>query len=299
MMTSMESQRATEREQRLLRVPHDDVLQTLQRLDCQRSEQREASLKRRREQAPLPTPSPTQFKRQRLMSEVVQRQRASVDSLVQGYDARFHGKARASATRSWCKEVPLSLQVKAAKSFYEAFTNENTLPIAHCVLCYEKRMPCELTAVEWKYFLTPSVLQQATTVLQQCAACFPRHNAALVQVCRGCRTDVEDGRLPKACSVNNMDIGCEHRYPEELDDLSPVEERLIALHTPFGCITKFTVDNKTPSGMSYRKHVKGHIVVFPNKVEDLVATVLPHPLLQAIENIHISADSLILCPALS
>ena len=27
-----------------------------------------------------------------------------------------------------------------------------------------------------------------------------------------------------------------------------------------------------------RGHVKGHIVVFPNKVEDLVVTVLPHPL---------------------
>ncbi|KAM4062555.1 PIF1 protein [Hirsutella rhossiliensis] len=85
-----------------------------------------------------------------------------------------------------------------------------------------------------------------------------------------------------------MDIGCEHQYPEALDDLSPVEERLIALHAPFGYITKFTVDNKTRSGISYRKHVKGHIVVFPNKVDDLVATVLPHPLLQAIENIHVS-----------
>ncbi|KAM4058289.1 PIF1 protein [Hirsutella rhossiliensis] len=47
-------------------------------------------------------------------------------------------------------------------------------------------------------------------------------------------------------------------------------------------------DNKTRSGISYRKHVKGHIVVFPNKVDGLVATVLPHPLLHAIENIHVS-----------
>jgi hypothetical protein len=33
-----------------------------------------------------------------------------------------------------------------------------------------------------------------------------------------------------------MDIGCEHRFPEELDGLSPVEEWLIALHPPFGFI---------------------------------------------------------------
>jgi hypothetical protein len=67
-----------------------------------------------------------------------------------------------------------------------------------------------------------------------------------------------------------------------------VEETLIALQASFGYITKFTVDNKTPSGLSYQKHVKGHIVVFPNKVEDIVATVLPHPLLVTIENIHVS-----------
>jgi hypothetical protein len=85
-----------------------------------------------------------------------------------------------------------------------------------------------------------------------------------------------------------MDIGCEHQYPEELDDLTPVEEKLIALQSAFGYITKFTVDRKTRSGINYRKHVKGHIVVFPNKVEDLVATVLPHPLVQTIENIHVS-----------
>ncbi|KAM4063878.1 hypothetical protein HRG_012533 [Hirsutella rhossiliensis] len=47
-------------------------------------------------------------------------------------------------------------------------------------------------------------------------------------------------------------------------------------------------DNKTPSGVGYRKHVKGHIVVFLNNTNDLVATVLPHPLLQTVENIHVS-----------
>ncbi|XP_044715046.1 PIF1 protein [Hirsutella rhossiliensis] len=129
---------------------------------------------------------------------------------------------------------------------------------------------------------------QATRTIRECGACLPSHEGARVDVCRECRAGFDSGRLPKACSVNNMAIGCEHRYPDELDDLSPVEERLIALHTPFGYITKFTVDNKTRSGISYRKHVKGHIVVFPNKVDDLVATVLPHPLLQAIENIHVS-----------
>jgi hypothetical protein len=221
------------------------------------------------------------------MRETVQLQRDSVESTLHHYDACFRVKEQASSTRSWCDEVPVALQVEAAKSFYQAFTGERTLPISHCVFCYRKTPPCELSTVQWRGRLSISLLQ-ATRTIQKCDACLPPHEGARVDVCRECRLSLDSGRLPKACSVNNMAIGCEHRYPEELDDLSPVEERLIALHVPFGYITKFTVDNKTRSGISYRKHVKGHIVVFPNKVEDLVATVLPHPLLQAIENIHIS-----------
>jgi hypothetical protein len=135
--------------------------------------------------------------------------------------------------------------------------------------------------------LSPSLLQ-ATTALQECTECFPAGDDAESIVCHECSAALEKGKLPKTCAVNNMHIGCEHRYPEALDGLSLVVERLIALQASFGYITKFTVDNKTPSGLSYRKHVKGHIVVFPNKVEDPVATVLPHPLLETIENIHVS-----------
>ena len=40
--------------------------------------------------------------------------------------------------------------------------------------------------------------------------------------------------------------------------------------------------------MRYPKHVKGHITVFPNNVQELVTNVLPHPLLKMIEEIHIS-----------
>ncbi|KAI8649770.1 ATP-dependent DNA helicase [Fusarium keratoplasticum] len=282
-----------------IRVPHEEILRMLDRMDRQRAEDRappptqlNRSPKRRRSMGEiLPTPPPTQLnrspKRPRPIRETVQLQRESLRSILQYHESCFRGKEEASVTRSWCKEVPLALQVDAAKSFYQAFTDEKTLPISHCVFCYRKHAPCELTTIQWKRQLTPSLLQ-ATRTLHQCRRCLPLDDDAGVRVCRECRASLEAGKLPKACSVNNMDIGCEHRYPEELDGLSPVEERLIALQASFGYITKFTVDNKTPSGLSYRKHVKGHIVVFPNKVEDLVATVLPHPLLETIENIHVS-----------
>ncbi|KAL6406099.1 hypothetical protein AUP68_10662 [Ilyonectria robusta] len=286
-----------------VRVPHEEILRMLDHLDRQRAEDRarqmagettqlNSSPKRPRPMGEtLPYPPNTQPnrapKRPRPMRETVQLQRESVKSILQYHESCFRDKMEASATRSWCKEVPVALQVDASKSFYQAFTDEKTLPISHCVFCYRKHAPRELTTIQWKRQLTPSLLQ-ATRTLQQCSKCLPLDDDAGVQVCRECCTGLENRKLPKVCSVNNMDIGCEHRYPEELDGLSPVEERLIALQAPFGYITKFTMDNKTPSGLSYRKHVKGHIVVFPNKVEDLVATVLPHPLLETIENIHVS-----------
>ncbi|KAM5529293.1 hypothetical protein FOXYSP1_17137 [Fusarium oxysporum f. sp. phaseoli] len=154
-------------------------------------------------------------------------------------------------------------------------------------LLHEKMRASQHDYHQWRRDL-PSSLLRATVALQECQKCLPLTGDAQVDVCLECRGSFDRGKLPKACSVNNMNIGCEHRYPKELDGLSPLEERLIALQAPFGYITKFTVDNKTPSSASYRKHIKGHIVVFPNNVDDLVTTVLPHPLLRTIENIHVS-----------
>ncbi|KAJ3568908.1 hypothetical protein NPX13_g6264 [Xylaria arbuscula] len=230
-------------------------------------------------------------KRIRLPHEVAQLQQRSTNTVLQHREACFGAKKDASVGRSWCKEVPLVLQVETSKSFYDAFTNERTLPISHCIFCYRKSPPAELTVIQWRKYLNPALLK-ATLALQKCEKCLPPNNDTLVDICRECRGGFERGKLPKACSVNNMDIGCEHRYPTDLDGLSPLEERLIALQAPFGYITKFIVNNKTPSGASYRKHVKGHIVVFPNNVDDLVATVLPHPLLRTIENIYVSWSGL-------
>ncbi|KAL6355107.1 hypothetical protein LRP88_11524 [Fusarium phalaenopsidis] len=249
--------------------------------------------KRLREPQPegLLTPPPTRpdrpRKRPRPSQETSLLQRESLETILRYHESRYRDKEKESVARSWCKEVPLALQVETAQSFHQAFTDERTLPISHCNFCYRKQPPSELTKIRWRRHLTPSLLQ-ATAALQERRDCFPAGDDAEAMVCHECYAAVKKGKLPKTYAVNNMYIGCEHRYPEELDDLSPVEERLIALQASFGYITKFTVDNKTPSGLSYRKHVKGHIVVFPNKVEDLVATVLPHPLLVTIENIHVS-----------
>ena len=67
-----------------------------------------------------------------------------------------------------------------------------------------------------------------------------------------------------------------------------VEEKLIALNTYFGFIARIKVIKSTKQGTAYARHIKGHITMFPNSVQDLVTIVLPHPLLQSLDDIYIS-----------
>ena len=96
-----------------------------------------------------------------------------------------------------------------------------------------------------------------------------------------------EGWVPRACAVNNLAIGCCHRYPEELCDLSPMEERLIALAQPYGWVTKIEISEQKKTNGDYRKLKKGHITIFPNNLESLVSNVLPAPIIQHKESLHV------------
>jgi hypothetical protein len=77
-------------------------------------------------------------------------------------------------------------------------------------------------------------------------------------------------------------------FPEELKDLTPVEEKLIALNSCYGFIIKHSIADGHRQSTKYPRHVKGHITVFPNNVQELVTKVLPHPLLKVMDEIHVS-----------
>ena len=77
-------------------------------------------------------------------------------------------------------------------------------------------------------------------------------------------------------------------FPDELKGLTPVEEKLIALNSCYGFITKCSVSDGHRQGVTYPRHIKGHITVFPNNVQDITTKVLPHPLLKVMDDIHVS-----------
>lgn len=57
----------------------------------------------------------------------------------------------------------------------------------------------------------------------------------------------------------------------------------IALNSCYGFITKHSVPDGHRQGVKYPKHLKDHITVFPNNVQELVTNALPHPLLKVMD----------------
>lgn len=93
---------------------------------------------------------------------------------------------------------------------------------------------------------------------------------------------------PSPAAQLHCRLGCEHMFPDELKGLTPVEEKLIALNSCYGFITRYSIPDGKRQGVEYPRHIKGHITVFPNNVQELVTKVLPHPLVTVMEEIHVS-----------
>jgi hypothetical protein len=211
---------------------------------------------------------------------------------VKVMDERWDQRVRDSAKHTWSEARPGELQLETARDFYNMMHDESTMEIAHCVVCYEQKAPIDV--VDWSWAVLEPLYRQVERCLTRqdlehfsCRQYFPREGADVFSVCKDCSHSLEAGKLPRACQVNNLSLGCTHRYPEALKCLTPLEERLIGLYIPCGWITKFQIDIEKATNGRYRKHKKGHITVFPNDVENLVSKVLPHPMVDELERIHV------------
>ncbi|KAF1807901.1 hypothetical protein P152DRAFT_469269 [Eremomyces bilateralis CBS 781.70] len=190
-----------------------------------------------------------------------------LEGIICELEDEFAEKERLSYEQEWCTPIPTSIKVSTVQDFYKAFHDIDTLPILTCMFCY--RNPIEKR--EGSPF--------------QCVRCFP-----IGETIRGyadCVRHLGRDGLSLAAQLHDR-LGCEHIYPDELKDLTPIEEKLIALNSCYGFITKYSIPEGPRQGVTYTRHVKGHITVFPNNVQELVANVLPHPLLTVMDEIHVS-----------
>jgi hypothetical protein len=207
-----------------------------------------------------------------------------VAAIMRALDEEFEEKERQSHERVWCEPVPHERKVLTVREFYNAFHDAETLPIHTCTLCYRKFPMVELEEVERIQSMLADLRVRYGPQFG-CRSCFASDKRVLG--CAECRRELRKGSLSPAAHVHNS-LRCEHAYPDELKDLSPVEEKLIALNSCYGFITKFSVFKGYRQSATYPKHIKGHITVFPNNVQELVTGVLPHPLVKVMEEIHVS-----------
>ena len=251
--------------------------------------------KRARESADLSTPSPSKRRSTRhragspeIPPYLAEEQKQLLQSLLDKANNNFRRRKEASQNRTWCDPIPQSRKIQTIQAFLKAMTDKRTLATETCHFCYLKKASAELTTLNWKTDLSEDMKVTLESLLS-CQHCFPMTDEeSSVPVCWSCSNKLRWDELPKDCGGDSMFIGCEHIYPKELDTLTPFEEKLIALNATYGYITKFTVDKKMlGGGLKYRKHIKGHITVFPNDVESLATTVLPHPLVASLSNIHV------------
>ncbi|KAK8093144.1 PIF1-like helicase domain-containing protein [Apiospora kogelbergensis] len=215
------------------------------------------------------------------------RHKEALARVVEAADKTFQEKKEASNRRDWCDPIPGERKVETIQSFLEAFHDEDDIEIAVCSICYLQKKPRELDRVDWRRAV-PEEIRAALANVFVCKRCFPEEGSdVLVPICIRCREAFDRSRVPDACMGSLASIGCEHIYPKELEELAPLEEKLISLNAAYGFITKFNVQRGQPTGPTYRKHVTGHITVFPNDVESLAAVVLRHPLLATLEDVHV------------
>lgn len=93
-------------------------------------------------------------------------------------------------------------------------------------------------------------------------------------LCSTCLTSLSQNTIPKFSAKNLVNVTlCQH-YPSVLEDLTPVEECLIAKCHPLGLILKLRPGGRS-SPVTYRA-IRGHFIVIPQDPEPLLR-ILPSP----------------------
>ncbi|KJZ69874.1 hypothetical protein HIM_10729 [Hirsutella minnesotensis 3608] len=195
----------------------------------------------------------------------------------------FAIKERLSNDQTWCMPIHERM-VSMVRDFYQAFHDASTLPIRTCMVCYRKCTREELREITWDRWQSSYVPKGGRSPFS-CPSCFAEGES--VSVCAECGRCLARGGVSPAVHLHGR-LGCEHMFPDELKGLTSVEEKLISLNSCYGFVTSYSIPGGQRQSVRYPRHVKSHITVFPNNVQELATKVLPHPLVRVMDEIHVS-----------
>ncbi|KAM4061618.1 hypothetical protein HRG_013251 [Hirsutella rhossiliensis] len=172
-------------------------------------------------------------------------------SVLRFLEEDFAMKERLSNDQTWCTPIPHDRKVSTVRDFYQAFHDASTLPIRTCMTATAslRARGRPLT------IFMPELLSRSVPDAWRAGVCRRRSIFTLALALKG---------------------------------LTPVEEKLVSLNSCYGFVTRYSIPGGQRQAVRYPRHVKGHITVFPNNVQELATKVLPHPLLQALDEIHVS-----------
>ncbi|KAH8751665.1 hypothetical protein F5883DRAFT_377966, partial [Diaporthe sp. PMI_573] len=211
----------------------------------------------------------------------------AIESMLDEIDQVFNEEKIASERSDWCNEVPRELKIETIQSFLTAMHDKSTLPTKTCAICLVQTPARDMRSFSWQIEMSQP-LKANLSDKTKCRKCFPtdqsNNNA---DICSRCYDDVRLGQMPVNCGGDLRFISCSHLYPPALSGLAIAEERLIGLNCPYGYITRYCRPTNTGTSWHFRQHKKGHITVYVNDLESLIATVLPHPLIKVMESIRV------------
>lgn len=207
-------------------------------------------------------------------------------SVLRFLEQDFALKESLSNEQTWCIPIPHERKVATVTDFYKAFQDATTLPIRTCALCYRKSAEKELKEVTWDQWILSGIDKDGRLPFS-CRSCFPVGDTIF-----GCAECIRcwrrgGGGLSPAAQLHRR-LRCEHMFPDELEGLTLVEEKFIALNSCYGFVTRYSIPGGQRQSARYPRHVKNRIAVFPNNVQELKTKALPHPLVRVMDEIHVS-----------
>ena len=100
------------------------------------------------------------------------------------------------------------------------------------------------------------------------------HGELILTLCKTCRSSISSKKTPPLALANHMVLG---DIPDELKELTVVEEAMIAKCRAKCWVIQLKEENSGLSLPNSQRGVKGHIIVYPQR-PSAIATILPPPL---------------------
>ena len=207
----------------------------------------------------------------------------------------------------WPTMVPQSLKDKLVKLFREQ-TSSAFLTSVTCASCAESCLASESTKVNvndinldvlkrpdcrtaphsddmvvdstWldsetvaPVFMTP-IADNMDVILDPKGVSSDENGESILTLCTTCRSSIRSKKTPPLALANHMALG---DIPDELKDLTVVEEAMIAKCRAKCWVVQLKEENSGVLVSNSQRGVKGHIIVYPQR-PSAIATILPPPL---------------------